>query len=317
MISIIIRTYNRAILLKLCLNSLLKQEFPKNKFEIIIVDDGSSDKTKQIVSSFKRKFLNLKYFKHKNNLGVAASRNTGIKNSSFNLVAFVADDYILPKNYLETIKSYFGGKNSFDVMSFDIQTKENSFLSEITDLHYKTRFKGTLNELKIRFLTKYIKNYSRESDELLPASGGAVFKKEVFNQIGLFDESFRYSEDNDFAQRMKLHNLKQYQNSLIIFRDNKSSIFESIKKNFYSGKYFIHLKIKHGTNYKPFIENDLIGCLKLFFCTPILSLIRILKVKSCYKRILFFPFILSFDYAFFTGFVMELLLLKFRKISYS
>ncbi len=314
MISIVIMTYNRANFLKTCLESLLKQDISKKEYELIVVDDNSSDETKKIVLSFQKKFSNFRYFKHRKNKGVSAARNTGIKYSKGEIVAFIADDYVLPNNYLKTIKTFFEKNNSYDAVSFDITAQKNSFLSELNDLYYKTKLKGTLNILKFNFLTKHIKNYSKKEDELLPVSGAAAFKKEVFNKIGLFDELFHYSEDNDLAARMKANNLKQYQSSLIVFRDNEHSIFKSIKNSFYSGKHFFYLKTKHGSNYKPFFKNNFFNCLKLFIFTPVLSIIRIFQLKSFFKKIFFFPFILLFDYAFFIGFSKELFLIKFRKL---
>jgi len=102
-VSIIIPTYNRKELLKRTLLSLFNQNYPKDKYEIIVVDDGSNDNTKEMIRSLKPT-CNLKYFYYpresayvfgeaKNRVGPA--RNIGIENARGEIVVFVDSDMIL------------------------------------------------------------------------------------------------------------------------------------------------------------------------------------------------------------------------------
>ena len=94
-VSIIIPVYNRESLIARAINSCIDQTLDKNLYEIIIINDGSSDNSKYEIDKFKKK---IKYFEHKSNLGLPSARNTGIKNASgrfiFNLDS---DDYIHPR----------------------------------------------------------------------------------------------------------------------------------------------------------------------------------------------------------------------------
>ncbi len=74
-VSVIIPTYNRAEKLKLAVKSVLNQTY--QDFELIIVDDGSDDNTKEIVKSFKNS--KIRYYKNRTNKGPGAARNKGIK----------------------------------------------------------------------------------------------------------------------------------------------------------------------------------------------------------------------------------------------
>lgn len=87
--SIIIPTYNRSNDLNRCLNKLLFQDF-KN-FEVLIIDDGSTDNTRDIVLHFENK-LNIKYIKIKNSGGPAKPRNIGIENSNGKYLCFLDSD---------------------------------------------------------------------------------------------------------------------------------------------------------------------------------------------------------------------------------
>lgn len=97
MISIVIPTYNRASTLERCIKSLLYQTY--SDFEIIIVDDNSSDNSGAIIKNLNDP--RIKYLKHKKNLGANAARNTGIKNAMGDLIAFQDSDDEWFKNKLE------------------------------------------------------------------------------------------------------------------------------------------------------------------------------------------------------------------------
>lgn len=97
MVSIIIPTYNRASTLERCIKSLLEQTY--SDFEIIIVDDNSSDNSEAIIKKISD--LRIKYLRHEKNLGANAARNTGIKHAVGELIAFQDSDDEWFKNKLE------------------------------------------------------------------------------------------------------------------------------------------------------------------------------------------------------------------------
>ena len=93
-VSVIIPTYNRARLMKRAIRSVLNQMY--QDFEIIIVDDASTDNTKEVVESFNAE--RIKYIRHEINEGEAAARNTGIKSASGKFIAsHDSDDEWLPE----------------------------------------------------------------------------------------------------------------------------------------------------------------------------------------------------------------------------
>ena len=75
--SIIIPIHNAEKTLNRCISSISKQNF--SKLEIVLINDGSNDRSKKICNSFKRRFKNIKVFNHRKKLGVSVSRNKGIK----------------------------------------------------------------------------------------------------------------------------------------------------------------------------------------------------------------------------------------------
>ncbi|MDH4264509.1 MAG: glycosyltransferase family 2 protein [Deltaproteobacteria bacterium] len=98
-LSVIICTFNRAGLLKMALESLVKQTLSKADYEVIIIDDGSSDSTKETVDSFFER-LPIKYF-YQNNAGLASAKKHGIYAAQGKILLFGDDDDIAMPNLLE------------------------------------------------------------------------------------------------------------------------------------------------------------------------------------------------------------------------
>ena len=109
-VSVVIPTYNRKERLKDTLESLFHQTIPKDQYEIIVVDDGSSDGTEELVQvMIKTSPCSLRYFKQKNQ-GQAAARNLGIKNAVAEIIGFTDDDCIVDAGWIQKAADYFKGK---------------------------------------------------------------------------------------------------------------------------------------------------------------------------------------------------------------
>jgi glycosyltransferase involved in cell wall biosynthesis len=100
-VSILIPTYNRKDLLKKAIESLFNQTYPKANYEVIVVDDGSTDGTEEMLRELTEKtHCNFRYFKQKNR-GPAAARNRGIKNAVGEIIGFTDDDCVASEIWLE------------------------------------------------------------------------------------------------------------------------------------------------------------------------------------------------------------------------
>ena len=105
MISVVLPTHNRGELLRKAIQSLIDQSLPAARYEVLIVDNASTDGTKQVVETFARRH-NVRYL-HEPRLGAARARNTGWQGAKGALVAFVDDDVVVPRNWLASIARAF------------------------------------------------------------------------------------------------------------------------------------------------------------------------------------------------------------------
>jgi len=178
--SVIIPTYNRKHFLEKCVRSVLSQTYPH--FELIIIDDGSDDGTKELISSFKDDRI---FYRYQNNQGVSRSRNRAICMAKSDFLAFLdSDDWWDTKKLeksLENIRKY----NEIKIFH-----TEEIWYSKGKLLHQKIKHKKPTGEF-----------YKNALPLCCISISTAVVHKSVFEDIGMFDETFEACEDYDFWLR--------------------------------------------------------------------------------------------------------------------
>ncbi len=180
-ISVIIPTYNRCDLLKRAINSVIKQTItPK---EIIIVDNGSTDQTYQMVSSL---FPEINYFIEKKR-GVSAARNKGILESKSKWIAFLdSDDSWKPTKLEKQMEYSLFNQDKYRIIHTDETWYRNEkFLNQLKK-HKKSGGNIFKNSLQLCCIS--------------PSS--VVLKKQIFEEYGLFDENLEVCEDYDMWIRI-------------------------------------------------------------------------------------------------------------------
>lgn len=105
-ISIVVVAFNEERNIGACLNSLVRQDYAYGYFEILVIDDGSSDQTPFIVKDFAQRY-DFVHMKAELKKGVAAGRNAGIKASRYSYIAFIDADCYAPADWLAKLVEYF------------------------------------------------------------------------------------------------------------------------------------------------------------------------------------------------------------------
>lgn len=117
-LSIIIPAYNVEQYIGNCLDSIFNQQIETDKLEVIVVNDGSKDKTEDVVKNFTSQHPNLIYI-YQENQGQSVARNTGLHRATGDLVWYVDSDDATTKNSIKTIFSYFTKYPNADFLTFD------------------------------------------------------------------------------------------------------------------------------------------------------------------------------------------------------
>lgn len=180
-ISVVIPAFNAGSLLGEAIESVLAQSYPVS--EIIIVDDGSTDNTKEVVSQYvQRTTHDVKYI-YQPNKGPAAARNKGIKKAGGDYIAFLdSDDLWLPEK-IEKEMALFKGSN-YGMVYCD--------MSHVVD--GKIIYKSYLKERRYKYAGSgnIYGNLLQENFIFTPT---VIVKKEVLEKVGYFDETYRICED--------------------------------------------------------------------------------------------------------------------------
>lgn len=219
-VSIITPTYNRAHLIGDTIQSVLNQSY--QDFEHIIVDDGSTDATEEVVKSFNDS--RIQYLKHEKLGNLNTLRNIGINQSNGELIAFLDSDDIWVKDKLEIIVAVFNANNQVKFITHDIRYFKK--IDELEKSYYSFR-----NDFFEKAPSKVI------LFEILPFPN-FVFKKEIIATIGLLNESL-YEGLQDFLLKVSCHYKLYYlAQSLTYMRIHNSNIHTSSNGNRYFTDYY-------------------------------------------------------------------------------
>lgn len=179
-VSVIIPTYNRAWILPEAVDSVLAQDYPA--FELIVVDDGSSDDTVDVLAAYRDRLTLIR----RQNRGVSAARNTGIRAASGPLIAFLdSDDFWLPGKLAEQVAFLQRHPRSMICQTEEIWIR-NGIRVNPGKRHRKPR--GDI--------------FERSLELCLVSPSAVMLRRRLLDQVGLFDESLPACEDYDLWLRV-------------------------------------------------------------------------------------------------------------------
>lgn len=194
--SVVIANYNGERYIKDCLTSVFRSYYPN--FEVILIDDGSTDRSLQIIDSFKKKF-SFVLIQNKKNLGLVASRNKAIKKAQGDILVFLDNDTRVDRNWFKGLEKVFSKDKTIGAAQCKIfDFKKQKIIQEIgMKLVPYTGFGTTLGRGQKD-------NGQFDCDlEIISLGAALAVKKEVAKKIGGFDgKLFHYTDDLDFSWRI-------------------------------------------------------------------------------------------------------------------
>ena len=180
-VSIIITTLNEQALIKDCLISVMNTNYPSDFMEIIVVDNGSKDRTVDIVKKFPVRIL------HEYQSGICYCRNKGIENSKGDILLFTDPDCIVSKNWIELLIHMFQDDKIGIVAGGIVPFPGNSYPEKFAAIRRSHSQERPINHPIHPF----------------GMTPNLAFRKIIFNEIGLFDTRFSGGgwEDTDICWR--------------------------------------------------------------------------------------------------------------------
>lgn len=201
MVSVVIPNYNGKHFLEECLNSLKVQTY--KKFEIIVVDNASSDGSVEFIKTFDP---SVRLIELNTNTGFSPAVNVGIKEAKGDYIFLLNNDTVSEPNVIEKLVGFIESDDKiFSVNSKMIQFNNRTLIDDAGDEYnlFGWAYKRGYNQRKNRH-NKYTRVFSC-------CGGASLYRKSVFDEIGYFDEAFfAYLEDVDVGYRANCYGYKNY-----------------------------------------------------------------------------------------------------------
>ncbi len=271
--SVVIPAFNAEKTIRQCLVSLQKQTISPRDFEVLVIDDGSTDQTAKIVSEFK----NVKLSAQKN-AGPAVGRNRGAQKAQGELVVFLDSDCVPKKNWLFEMLKPFDDPTVTGVQG-QYENGVNHWVAEFVQLEIEERYERMKKSMAEHGRIDFVSTYS------------AGYRKKVFLENGGFDESFRTAsgEDTDLSFRLADKGFKLvFAPNAVVRHFHPTSLVKYFKTKFFRAYWRARLYKKNpgkiaGDSYtNPLIKLQILtvgfafvylsmGILNYFLKIPILS----------------------------------------------
>ena len=208
LVSVVVPVFNGERFLREAVQSVLDQQY--SPLELIVVDDGSTDGTANVARSLPE---TVRYLSQANQ-GPAAARNRGIEHAQGELIAFADVDDLWPVDKFELQLPYLIQDPKIDIV---------------------------LGRIQQVLLSETVNGETQSQEFAEPAFsvnlGSAVMRKSVFERVGLFDETMRYSEDVDWFMRAREHGAS------IVTIDAVTLLYRQHEQNMTRGKSTAELNV--------------------------------------------------------------------------
>jgi glycosyltransferase involved in cell wall biosynthesis len=174
-ISVIVSAYNEELYIGRCLRSLLHQTLSHREYEIILINDGSTDKTPYAVSLFlSPNESNITVIENEKNIGLPASLNKGIDIAQGEYIVRVDSDDFVNTNFLNFLSYYLDSNNYVEAVACDYMLIDEQ-------------------DNEIERCNSFDK----------PIACGIMFRKDKFLDVGLYDENFLWHEEKELRVRFE------------------------------------------------------------------------------------------------------------------
>lgn len=214
--TVIVPAYNASDTIQGCIEALLRQSVDRESYEIIAVNDGSTDCTADIIKRFPVKHI------HQQNRGPAAARNHGAKEALGDIILFTDADCVPSDNWIEEMVKPFREQDVVAVKGA-YKTSQKSLTARFAQMEFEERFELLKRAASIDMVDTY----------------SAAFRKDIFLKAGGFDESFptANNEDTDLSYRLSVigHRMVFNPEAIVFHLNHPHSIRSYARLKFWRG----------------------------------------------------------------------------------
>jgi GT2 family glycosyltransferase len=220
LISVVIPTYNRPASLAACLTSFLQQDYPDGRWELVIVNDGGAPPWQALPEGLLARLpMRMIEAEHR---GPAAARNLGVRQAQGSLIAFTDDDCRGAPDWLSQWAQGFSAGPWHALAGRTLNP-----------------FPRSLGSRSHHYLTGFLCEYMRfpNQDLYLVVANNAAFRREAFESLGGFDESFAFAtEDRELSHRLAARGFRAgYWPQASIWHDHPLTLWQTLRLQFRYG----------------------------------------------------------------------------------
>ena len=227
LVSVVVPAHNAENTIELCLKALFNQSLPREEYEVIVVDDGSTDGTAEVV----RKFPEARLFRQERQ-GPAAARNLGAYQARGEIILFTDADCQPTSEWAERLAAplregagVVGAKGTY-------LTRQQELIARFVQLEYEEKYERMAGEKYVDFIDTY----------------SAAYRREVFLQAGGFDTRFPTAsvEDQEFSFRLAAQGYKMvFVPEARVYHRHASSLKDYLRRKFRIGYWKVMVHRRH------------------------------------------------------------------------
>ncbi|MFC6873714.1 glycosyltransferase family 2 protein [Halobellus marinus] len=213
-VSVVVPVYNDPAGISATLDSLVRQSYSSTRHEVVVVDDGSTDRTPSVVQEYSETFEAIELVIEDGTQGSYAARNRGIRATSGPVVAFIDADMIVGPRWIEGVARAMAASNA-EYLACDVEL----FSQEEEGIIAKY---NRLNDLHVeRFI----------QEQMFAPSCCLVVRRTVFEELGLFDPRVRLGGDFEFGNRVHDDGRQvEYRPELRMYHPTRTSLAALLRK---------------------------------------------------------------------------------------
>jgi glycosyltransferase involved in cell wall biosynthesis len=275
--SIIIPAYNAGNTIKSCLSAVINQSISRDDYEVIVVDDGSTDGTVIMVKNFPVKYI------WQPNRGPASARNHGAREATGKIILFTDSDCIPAYKWVEEMTKPF---EKIDVVAVKgaYKTNQRSLIARLAQTEFEERFEMLKRSESIDMVDTY----------------SAAFRRDIFWQAGGFDESFPVAnnEDTDLSYKLSSAGYKMVFNpeAIVYHLRHPDTLLRYARQKFWRGywRMVVYKRFPKKMVRDAYTPQSLkFQILFLFGIVPFIILSTLLEMGSYLAVLLFIAFLIS------------------------